>query len=194
MPESIDLKAEMAACWKLVWNDDPLAFSVPDRLELVLGLLAPPLGVLLLELLLELQALTMSIARAAVVSAAQRVLLVLGVITGLLFSLTTEYCYLTTECCHKDGVDSWGRYAALPDTMLAADPKTSRSTPALRSCRRALTHHLTGHFVLSLALGAHGTSRRELAGRWARSLSVLVSSAASGLSSGTRFSSSCSTR
>ena len=92
MPESTDLKAEMAACWKLVWNVDPLPFSVPDRLELVLELLGlePPLGgLLLLELLLELQALTMSIARAAVVSAAQRVLLVLGVITGLLFSLTT---------------------------------------------------------------------------------------------------------
>src|SRR5258708_30530924 len=105
MPESPDLKAEMAACWKCVWNVDPLVFSVPDRLELVRELLGlePPLGVLLLlELLLELQALTMSIARAAVVSAAQRVLLVLGVITGLLFSLTTEYCYLTTECCHKD--------------------------------------------------------------------------------------------
>src|SRR5258707_8331682 len=140
MPESTDLKAEMAACWKLVWNVDPLAFSVPDRLELVLELLGlePPLGVLLLlELLLELQALTMSIARAAVVSAAQRILLVLGVITGLLFSLTTECCYVTTGCCHKDGVDCRGRYAALPDTMLAADPKTSRSTPALRSCRRA---------------------------------------------------------
>src|SRR5258706_16179547 len=163
MPESTDLKAEMAACWKLVWNVDPLPFSVPDRLELVLELLGlePPLGVLLLELLLELQALTMSIARAAVVSTAQRVLLVLGVITGLLFSLTTECFYLTTECCHKDGVDCRGRYAALLDTMLAADPKTSRLTPALRSYRRALTHHLTEHVVLSLALGTHGTSRRE---------------------------------
>src|SRR5258708_19384238 len=103
MPESTDLKAEMAACWKLVWNVDPLAFSVPDRLELVLELLGlePPLGVLLLlELLLELQALTMSIARAAVVSAAQPVLLALGVITGLPSSLTTALCYLTPAPSH----------------------------------------------------------------------------------------------
>lgn len=88
MPGWTDLKPEIAASWKVFWNDDPLPLSVPVRLELVLGL-EPPLGVLLL---LELQALTMSIARAAVASAAQRVLLVLGVITGLLFSLTTECC------------------------------------------------------------------------------------------------------
>jgi hypothetical protein len=28
-----DLNAEMAACWKGSWNVDPLAFSVPDRLD-----------------------------------------------------------------------------------------------------------------------------------------------------------------
>jgi len=77
MPESIALKAEIAACWKLVWNVDPLPFSVPERLELVL-----PLGGLLeLELPLELQALTMSMPRTAVVTAAQRALLLLIVVT-----------------------------------------------------------------------------------------------------------------
>src|SRR5215469_3196024 len=79
MPESTDLKAEMAACWKLVWNVDPLPFSVPERLELVLGLLLPVLGVVVLEL--ELQALTMSMPRTAVVTAAQRALLLLIVVT-----------------------------------------------------------------------------------------------------------------
>ena len=34
----------MAACWKVSWNVDPLAFSVPERLEL----LPPPLLLLLL--------------------------------------------------------------------------------------------------------------------------------------------------
>ena len=81
MPESTDLKAEMAPCWKLVWNVDPLPFSVPEGLELVLELLEPPLGVLLLELLLELQALTMSVPRTAVVTAAQRALLLVVVVT-----------------------------------------------------------------------------------------------------------------
>jgi hypothetical protein len=54
---------------------------VPDRLELVLE--EPPAGVvlLLLGLLLELQALTTSTARTAVVSAAQRALLFVGVVT-----------------------------------------------------------------------------------------------------------------
>ena len=81
MPESIDLKAEMAACWKLVWNVDPLPFSVPERLVLVLGLLLPVLGVLLVVELLELQALTTSMPRTAVVTAAQRALLLLIVVT-----------------------------------------------------------------------------------------------------------------
>jgi hypothetical protein len=35
MPGWTDLKAEMAACWKVSWNDDPLALSVPLRLELL---------------------------------------------------------------------------------------------------------------------------------------------------------------
>jgi hypothetical protein len=57
--------------------------SVPERFELLLELLLePPAGVLLLELLLlELQALRMSAPRTAVVSAAQRALLFLGVVT-----------------------------------------------------------------------------------------------------------------
>jgi hypothetical protein len=85
------LKAEMAACWKLVWNVDPLPFSVPERLLLPELLVLPLLGVLLvLELLLELQALTMSMPRTAVVTAAQRALLALIVLTVSLFSLTTR--------------------------------------------------------------------------------------------------------
>src|SRR5215469_2313371 len=98
MPESTDLKAQMAACWKLVWNDEPLPFSVPERLELVLGLLLPVLGVLLVvEVPLELQALTMSMPRTAVVTAAQRALLALIVVTGLSLLLnTTRGCYLAT--------------------------------------------------------------------------------------------------
>lgn len=83
MPESTDLKPEMAACWKLTWNVDPLPFSVPERLELELLLLLVllPLGVLLVLELLELQALTMSMPRTAVVTAAQRALLTLIVVT-----------------------------------------------------------------------------------------------------------------
>src|ERR1700735_4129748 len=37
MPGSTDLKAEMAASWKTVWKVDPLPFSVPLRLELLLA-------------------------------------------------------------------------------------------------------------------------------------------------------------
>lgn len=81
MPESTDLKPEMAACWKLTWNVDPLPFSVPERLELELLLVLLPLGVLLVLELLELQALTMSMPRTAVVTAAQRALLTLIVVT-----------------------------------------------------------------------------------------------------------------
>src|SRR5215831_10884697 len=100
MPESTDLKAEMAACWKLAWNVDPLPFSVPERLELVLEL---PL----LELL-ELQALTMSMPRTAVVTAAQRTLLALIVVTVSLFSLTTKGCFLATGRGQVDGLDGVG--------------------------------------------------------------------------------------
>ncbi len=93
MPGSTDLKFEMACCWKTVWNVDPLPLIVPERLELPVGLLVEPAGALLvLVLLLELQALTMTSARTAVVTAAQRVLLPLMVITVFLFSLTTESC------------------------------------------------------------------------------------------------------
>ena len=35
MPDWTDLKAWMAACWKVSWNVDPLAFRVPDRAELL---------------------------------------------------------------------------------------------------------------------------------------------------------------
>src|SRR5215472_10318209 len=90
MPELADLKPWMAACWKLVWNVDPLPFSVPERFELVLGLLLPPLGVVLEVELLELQALTISMPRTAVVTAAQRALLALIVVTVSLCSLTTR--------------------------------------------------------------------------------------------------------
>ena len=108
MPESTDLKAEIASCWKLAWNVDPLPLSVPERLELVLGLL-PPLGVLLvLELLLELQALTMSMPRTAVVTAAQRALLALIVVTVSLFSLTTRGCYLATGRGQMMALMAWG--------------------------------------------------------------------------------------
>jgi len=52
MPGSTDLKAWMAACWKTVWKVDPLALSVPLRLELLLAdaveLLLAPADVLLL--------------------------------------------------------------------------------------------------------------------------------------------------
>jgi hypothetical protein len=36
MPDWTDLKAWMADCWKVSWNVDPLALSVPERLELLL--------------------------------------------------------------------------------------------------------------------------------------------------------------
>jgi hypothetical protein len=52
MPESTDLKAEMADCWKTVWNVDPLPLSVPLRLALLLaaaGALLVPADVLLLD-------------------------------------------------------------------------------------------------------------------------------------------------
>jgi hypothetical protein len=42
MPDCTDLKAEMAACWKVSWNDDPLALSVPLRLAELLD--EPPAG------------------------------------------------------------------------------------------------------------------------------------------------------
>ena len=101
MPESTDLKAEIDACWKLVWNVDPLPFSVPERLELVLGVL------LVLELL-ELQALTMSMPRTAVVTAAQRALLALIVVTVSLFSLTTQGLLLSDRARPDDGLDGVG--------------------------------------------------------------------------------------
>ena len=50
MPESTDLKAAMADCWKTVWKVDPLPLSVPLRLALlaVAGALVVPVDVLLL--------------------------------------------------------------------------------------------------------------------------------------------------
>jgi len=56
MPDWTALNAWMAACWKLSWNEDPLPFSVPLRLEepppdvAVPLLVEPPLGA---ELLLD---------------------------------------------------------------------------------------------------------------------------------------------
>ena len=32
MPDWTDLKAAIAACWKVSWNVDPLPLSVPERL------------------------------------------------------------------------------------------------------------------------------------------------------------------
>jgi hypothetical protein len=53
MPESTDLKAAMADCWKTVWKVDPLPLSVPLRLALLLAdaveLLLVPADVLLLD-------------------------------------------------------------------------------------------------------------------------------------------------
>jgi hypothetical protein len=41
MPDCTDLKAWMAACWKVSWNVDPLALRVPERAAL-LGEDEPP--------------------------------------------------------------------------------------------------------------------------------------------------------
>src|SRR6202040_2908072 len=51
MPESTDLKAEMADCWKTVWNVEPLPLSVPLTLELLAaaGALLLPVDALLLD-------------------------------------------------------------------------------------------------------------------------------------------------
>src|SRR5579863_4103128 len=54
MPESTDLKAAMADCWKTVWKVDPLPLSVPLRLALLLAaagalLLLPAAALLLLD-------------------------------------------------------------------------------------------------------------------------------------------------
>jgi hypothetical protein len=35
MPDWTDLKAWMAACWKVSWNVDPLALRVPERAALL---------------------------------------------------------------------------------------------------------------------------------------------------------------
>jgi hypothetical protein len=42
MPDWTDLKAWMAACWKVSWNVDPLAFRVPERAALLLDADEPP--------------------------------------------------------------------------------------------------------------------------------------------------------
>src|SRR5579859_2144650 len=44
MPESTDLKAEIAPCWKLVWNVEPAPEMVPLADELLAGVLAPAAG------------------------------------------------------------------------------------------------------------------------------------------------------
>src|SRR5260370_14867596 len=43
MPDWIDLKAEIASCWKVSWNVEPLALSVPLRAALLDEEDAPPL-------------------------------------------------------------------------------------------------------------------------------------------------------
>src|ERR1700722_7464185 len=55
MPESTDLKAAMADCWKTVWNVEPLPLSVPLTLELLAaaGALLLPVDALLLDELEE---------------------------------------------------------------------------------------------------------------------------------------------
>jgi hypothetical protein len=52
MPAWTDLKAEMAASWKVVWNVDPLPLSVPLRAALLL-LLVPDEGLVVDVLLLD---------------------------------------------------------------------------------------------------------------------------------------------
>jgi hypothetical protein len=42
IPESTDLKAEIAASWKVFWNDEPLPFSVPLADAAAVGLDAAP--------------------------------------------------------------------------------------------------------------------------------------------------------
>ncbi len=52
MPESTDLKAAIADCWKTDWKVEPLPFSVPLRLALLLaaaGALVLPVDALLLD-------------------------------------------------------------------------------------------------------------------------------------------------
>src|SRR5271170_54182 len=51
MPGWTDLKAEMAASWKVVWNVDPLPLSVPLRAALLL--LVPDEGLVVDVLLLD---------------------------------------------------------------------------------------------------------------------------------------------
>jgi hypothetical protein len=77
MPGWTDLKDGMDACWKVLWNVDPLPLIVPESFELLLEFVLEPFFVVLLEL----QALRMTIARTAVVSAAQRTPLLLMVVT-----------------------------------------------------------------------------------------------------------------
>src|SRR5512146_1446492 len=70
MPEFTDLKAEIAACWKVFWNDDPLPFSVPLPAAAdddvapppAVGLVPPPADVVELD---EEHAASSAIARTA---------------------------------------------------------------------------------------------------------------------------------
>src|SRR5882724_7680435 len=69
----IDLKAWIAACWKGSWNVDPLALSVPERLESLLPDPLPPDPVVLVLGLDEPQAArTMAVAPTARPAAAIR--------------------------------------------------------------------------------------------------------------------------
>jgi hypothetical protein len=44
MPDWTDLKAAIAASWKVSWNVDPLPLSVPERFELLPPDVELPLG------------------------------------------------------------------------------------------------------------------------------------------------------
>ena len=44
MPESTDLKLEIACCWKLVWNVDPAPEIVPLAVEVLVDVLAEAAG------------------------------------------------------------------------------------------------------------------------------------------------------
>jgi hypothetical protein len=53
MPDWTDLKAAIAASWKVSWNVDPLPLSVPERFVLLPDPLPLPLAVVVEELQAE---------------------------------------------------------------------------------------------------------------------------------------------
>jgi hypothetical protein len=64
-PESTDLKAEIAACWKVFWSDEPLPFSVPLAAADVGLEPAPVVAELGGELVLDEQAAARRVTRTA---------------------------------------------------------------------------------------------------------------------------------